>query len=201
MRIQHYCFIVFAAIVVISCNQMKPQELVSMVNGAKEPLTLTKKYLDKGLQLSTVFKPAEYSALMQLSGDSDYDKEYSIALKEQEGSLRFDFRIQALDDGYDILKDTLPPELYLERIEYLTGAFSREFSLVVNGDTISPSLFHFERTFNMIPYNNFLLGFDLNREDVNSDVVLIYSGDLFQVGVQEFKFTESVISQKYSIDL
>lgn len=184
-----------------ACAKQKPGEFVNKVNDKTSSFHSVRVFEDRGLELSMVFKPAEYNALMQINSEKNYKKEFQDALAEQEQSLRFDFRITGLQDGYDVIKDTLPPDLYLERIEYLSGAMTRAFSLVMDGDTLAPNFFHFERTYNMIPYNNFLLGFDIPRQKVEGPLQLIYHDALFGVGIVAFEFDQHTVKSPYPIDL
>lgn len=184
-----------------SCNELKPEEFIKQVNDEAGAFNSKHSFESKNLLLNTVFKPAEFNALMDLDGDTDYRNRFRQITEEQEASLRFDFRISCLDPSYDIIKDTLPPDLYIERIEYLTSAMKDDISLVMGTDTLMPNFFHFERTYNIMPYNNFLLGFDLPRDEVRDDIKILYDDKLFGVGRVEFEFDKNTINQKYPIDL
>lgn len=185
----------------IGCNRMKPDEFIRQVNEDNGPFNSVKEFQANNLKLSCLYRPAEFNALMELNPASDFDNQFELAMEEQEGSLRFDFRISCLDPSYDIIKDTLPADLYLERIEYLTGEMASDFSLVLGSDTLAPTFFHYERTYNMTPFNNFLLGFELPREQVQKDIQILYDDKLFGIGRVQFDYKINTINQKYPIDL
>jgi hypothetical protein len=191
---------VAAMLFMAGCKE-DPSLFVSRVNDPKGDYFSVRDYEEQGIRLEVVYKPGEYNALMQASGD-DFSKErYAEALEGERASLRFDFRISALEAGYDILKDTLLPADYTRRIEYLTGALGEDIYLKTGSDSLDCSFFHFERTYNAIPYNNFLLGFELRREDVKEDIEIVYQDRLFGLGRVVFKFPKNLINQKHSIQL
>ncbi|TNE81423.1 MAG: hypothetical protein EP332_04695 [Bacteroidetes bacterium] len=193
--------ILLLGLVLMGCGKIKPQDFVNQVNDPKGNFCSLHEFENQNIMLSTVFKPAEFNALMGLESEQDYEDQFKLALNEQESSLRFDFRIACLDPSYDIIKDTLPPDLYIERIEYLTAKMAGDFSLVMGKDTIVPNFFHYERTYNMTPFNNFLLGFDLPRSKVHDNIRILYDDKLFGLGRIEFDFDKNTINQKYPIDL
>ncbi len=184
-----------------SCQRYEPQQFIREVDASHSPFKVSKEFPEKNLRLELVFKPAEYHALMEAAGNDHAAEVYEKVLPEHEQSLQFDFRISALNYDTDILKDTLDPRTYQDRITYFTTQAGQDFTFLINGDSVLTELFHFERTYNVIPYNNFLLGIGTGRAELRTDLILVYHDRQFGLGPVEFVVPKSLIKKTYSITL
>lgn len=123
----------------------------------------------------------QYQPIAYLVAREKRSNSLSKALLEQETDARkdlqyFNFRI-ALADGSSsgsLLKHNLhDPAEFEQRVAYFSSAMQNDLSLVCGKDTLPCLLFHFERIYDVAPYTNFLLGFQLGTEE-RQDLQFIY---------------------------
>lgn len=193
-------FLIFVLVVLfVACGQ-RPEEIVQMVNKKDSAYKRSKSIAQIDIQFDCKYKPAEYNALMEFTSADINRRELDNLIKENRQTLRFDFQISSLS-GIDRIKDTLAPDDYLKRIEYLSAQMQEVFRLIHDGDSLSPVFYHFERTYNVTQFNTFLLAFDLPIEEMKTDVSLVFQDPLFASGQHVFLFDKSIINKKIRVKL
>lgn len=172
-------------------------------NGLRQEMVIE----EKGIRFETQFRPPLYSALKEMGTENFDDEELQKLKKDYEQTIWFEFKIAAKDNDYDVLKGSLTPSEYTERLKYLSGAAKQDFSLRLNeGDTLPCAFYHFERTYNMTPYNTLLLGFDRALADksglaLKKDIELIYNDKLFEAGRISFSIDHSQIKNFTEVNI
>lgn len=153
---------------------------------------------------SAIHKPLEYLALQELKNqDVINQKQVKEKIEAYSGLQYFTFRIAAEAQSNELLKVNLSSEdEYYKRIEYFSFKMQDDLKLIDGEDTLSCSLFHFERVFGLAPYATFLLGFPqitnetTNHKKKNSrSKTLLYDDRMFGVGKIYMTFKEENLNQ------
>lgn len=197
---QFHFFLIFILVILFGACGQRPEEIVQMVNKKDTAYKISKSITQKDIQFDCKYKPSEYNALMEFSSEDINRKELQSLITENRKTLRFDFQISSLS-GIDRIKDTLAPDDYLRRIEYLSAQMQEAFRLIHAGDSLFPIFYHFERTYNVTQFNTFLLAFELPIEEVKTDVSLVFQDPLFASGQHVFLFDKSIINKKIRVKL
>jgi hypothetical protein len=184
--ILHYKIRQFVVIFLSSCiffgcarKDLSPLEYVKWVEAESHGLNLKKQIgeFEFGLQ----YKPHDYIALMEKKDEniSSYDLNKRVA--ELGGLDYYTFRISS-SKSKEILSAGISSENeYYQRLEYFMSPMQDDISMVIGKDTIPCTLFHFERTYGLTPYCNFVMGFPSVKEE-NSDRKFIYNDRILGTG-------------------
>ncbi len=74
---------------------------------------------------------------------------------------------------------------YQNLVQYFSYDLQNDIQLVQSTDTIKCGLFHFESTYDVAPFNNFLTRFDTTKA-YEDDIEFIYDDKLFGIGPVKF---------------
>lgn len=136
------------------------------------------------VRFSIQYKPIEYLALQN---DPAHDPGKAGAQSEDlKGFLYFNFCIGS-SDGSSLLEGTDNSAEHFERLNYCEFSMQNDFTLVIGKDTVPCGMYHFERSYNLSPNNNFILAFpDKNSYKNQADLSLVYTDHLFGTGKSVF---------------
>jgi hypothetical protein len=158
-----------------------PEKLITYVNSAENGY-YKEKEID-GVKFSALLKPIDYiRANEALKGDSstvaaDDDLQY------------FDFRITIKDFNMEFLKYNLPSAGdYGYRVAYCAYEMQKDIFLIDGKDTLPCVFYHFERTYNVVPFGHFLLAFKPAGKDAVRPKTLMYYDRLFDKGLIKMTF-------------
>lgn len=143
------------------------------------------------------YKPLEYLVILEKQKDSIGRKELENRMSELKDMQYYTLKIEAKNHQRELLKYKLSSdEQYYERIRYFSFDMQRDLSLKENKDSIPCSLFHFERTYGIVPYASFVLGF-LNPfpTDNNGSIYFTFYDQVFDGGKINFKLLKSDIQR------
>jgi hypothetical protein len=143
------------------------KDYLAYVNNPKNGLCTSKEIGEVIYTLQ--YKPLEYLIILEKQKDSISKNELEGRMDELKDMKYFTLKIEAKNNKEELLKYKLSSdEEYYERIRYFSFDMQKDIYLKNSKDSIPCSLFHFERTYGVVPYANFVLGF-LNQSKSNSD--------------------------------
>src|ERR1035437_2351097 len=164
---------------------LAPDEFVRWVKDEDHGLKKEKKIGD--IVFSAQYKPVEYVICMEERSTHISDSVVKRKKSELGDMLYLDFKI-ALEKGEgELLKYKLSSMAeYGDRVNYFSFKMQNDIFLVDGNDTISCTLFHFERAYDAVPYSTFVLGFPNNNKAGNK--TLIYHDNIFKKGIIKLEF-------------
>ena len=168
---------------------LSPVEYIKWVNNSENNLMFSKAI--EGIHFSVLCKPADYIVCKEIRRDKITSLEQSN-IKSQLGDLQyFDLRITIDDFKSEFLKYNLSSITeYEKRVDYCAFQMQNDIKLVSGTDTIPCSIFHFERTFDVVPYGEFVLGFEKPIHSATEETFVVYD-KLFNKGTIKFTFDAS----------
>lgn len=143
-----------------------------------------------GLTFSVFYKPLDYVILQELASSGVAIDSFASYKKQYEGLQYFTLTIKSSQDA-DLLKHAITSERnYYQRIDYCSFRMQNDLQLVQGSDTLACKLFHYERTYQVAPYTNFILAFEDNSTPNTSlvhDKTLVFHDQAFGRGIVKLK--------------
>lgn len=182
--------------------------LLLLLTACKSELLPPDQYLqwaaqaDNGLAVNRQIGPFMYTAKflpIALQVLDQAEKPFSKAklnqqIKARLGDLRFQFKIQTLDQAIPVLKYGIQDtESYQARMNYLVGQMKNDLYLIRDADTVRASLFHFEQTYDLAPYVSCLVSF-ADQQQPYTEQVLVFNDTHFGGGPIKFAFPQQTLS-------
>lgn len=131
--------------------------------------------------------PTEYLLMKEFKTDDLSEQVVEERRKGNEGLLFFKLRISA-DGSNDVLNYHLNSgDDYYARIQYLSYGFEEDIALLNERDTIFPALFHFERTYGIAPFADFMMAFETTPK-ADNDYQVVIDDRVFDTGILKFTF-------------
>lgn len=184
-------------IVMFSCSnhELKPVSYVLWVEDQKNGLYVEKEIGE--LVFSVQYKPIDYIILQQSQKPIIDSNDYNKIKQDIEGLLYFNFSISNTDNSKSPLYYKInSKEEFQYRLSYFSFEISNDIHLVYNNDTFPCALHHFERTYDLIPEVNIVLGFEkpenFIENEIDQDLQFVYSDKIFGVGK-----TQLIIDKKH----
>jgi len=169
------------------CHQRKlgGNEFIKYIENEKHGLNKIKQIEDLLFQMQ--YCPTEYMLLKEYKTDILSDQVVKERLKNNENMLFYKLRISAKGSNDVINYKLTQGEDYYARIQYLSYGFEENIALVNDQDTIFPALFHFERTYGVVPYIDFMMAFE---SPLKSKAVQVLLDDkVFNTGILKFTYS------------
>lgn len=218
-------FYTFFAIIIFGCrssNQEKTLSLASMNAGIIPSLMASIKGTNKTLKASDYiqwiedkdnglidsrdfddlnyyvqYKPVDYVTLKTLGPNGLNKNIYGETKKEYEGMQYFTLTLSNRLSQGDLLKyDVTGGEEYQHRVSYFAFDAQNDIKLIQGTDTLYCKLYHFERTYNIGPFVNLLIGFDLpSKKNQSSDKLLTFHDRAFGNGIIKLKIKSENVEQ------
>jgi hypothetical protein len=176
-----------------SIQYIEPNDYLSWVENPENGMIVTQKVND--MVFSLMYKPLDYVALKELKKEN-VDALEIIKVKGQlEDMQYFTLRIASTSSN-DLLKSqNASSEDYNQRIQYFSFHMQNDISLVDGPDTLRCVLHHFERTYGLAPFRNFVLGFkqpeSTSSKDRKASKTVIFEDKVFGKGTIKLKVKSS----------
>jgi hypothetical protein len=183
----------FSIMAISACSEeLTPADYIKMVEKKGSAWTREKK-IDPYL-FEVFVRTPEYETIRLLNADKSELRSPSEIMKDKRGRFLVSFRFMAIEGNADIIKNDYTADEYTKRIEYLSGAVQQDFLLVKGKDTITSSLTHFERTYNINPKNEMLVEFDTPWDSLPqyNNLQLIFNDRLFTGQPQVFNLNKEI---------
>lgn len=155
--------------------ELPPSEYINWIKNTRHGLTASG--IQNHITYSALFTPIEFVALQQITPENISKDLFDEVKKSLEGVQYFTLSLMT-PSGEDIVSyKTFSEKQKEERYQYYSYQFQHDLKLVDGNDTLQCVMFHHERTFGVIPYTNFLLGFPLTggleENVVNNKTLLV----------------------------
>lgn len=167
-----------------------PEEYINWVESNKAIISNEKQIGE--LNFGLLLKPLDYVILNDLDTLS-YDS-YMLHKNKYDGMQYYVFTIGLKSEQGDLLKSGLASiPNYSQLVEYLAFHIEHDLKLI-DGDTeLECSMFHFERTYGLRPYVNFMLAFPRQPQSSYSTKTLVYDDKIFNTGIVKLSITSDAL--------
>ena len=180
-----YCLFLITLLASCSKSELDGDEFIKYVENESNNLKTTKEIGDLSFQLQ--YCPTEYLLLKEYKTDRLPNGMVEQRKKENDSLQMFKLRIKT-QKGDDILNYGIGSmEDYHARMEYLSYGFEENIALVTGTDTIFPAIFHFERTYGVAPFADFMMAFNTNIKH-HENFQIIIDDNVFNTGLLKFSY-------------
>lgn len=175
-----------------SCGkeQLLPADYVAWVQDEDNGLRVGKTVDSYDFTLQ--YRPLEYIVAMENKGNAGiHHDSVQKRIKELEVLQYYTLKI-ASREGKEVIATGISSEAeYYARMEYFTSGIENDLVLVQGKDTLPCRLFHFERNYQLAPYNNIVVAFD--SSSVKADRTFIYDDQVLGIGPVQLTLKASAI--------
>lgn len=181
------CFLFANTLFLCSCREveLRASEYIKYVERENNHLNRAKQVGDLHFHLQ--YCPTEYLLLKEHKTDKLSKQLVEERRMENDSMLFFKLRITA-NGSTDVLNYQLRSgEDYYARIQYLSYGFEEDIALIHERDTIFPALFHFERTYGVVPFADFMMAFNTKIKE-SGDFQVIIDDKVFDTGILKFTY-------------
>jgi len=170
---------------------MEPKSFIEWIDEHK-PYLASEKQIGK-LNFAVLYKPLDYMILSDI--DSLNAETYLAKKKEYDNLQYYIFSIGLNSNEGDLLKSGLNTSLdYTQLIEYMSFELQHDLKLFDGNIELPCTLMHFERTFGLRPYVNFMVAFERTKNTDNAEKTLVYDDKLYKVGTVKLKIKKEAIT-------
>jgi hypothetical protein len=170
--------------ITIPNQSLTPSEFVQWVQNTANGYNKSKT-IDLSFTLQS--KPLAYIICVEERTDSLLKSVYDQKYKQLDDLEYFDLSINVQNGMFELLKHNLKTVAEFDRrARYYSFEMQKDIKMVVDGDSIPCSLYHFERAYDNHSSNTFLLGFPKSNALSNRTVVL--EDKVFGKGTIKFNF-------------
>jgi len=201
VAIRNTLLILSVSLLAASCQRQMTQssDYISWVEDEDNGLVV-KKEID-GMEYNLLYKPHDYILAKEYSANI-LDKGRIEARRKELGDLQyFTLRIRAGNNN-ELMKAGIANEQeYYARLEYFMSGMQSDLYLVEGKDTLPCRMQHYERTYGMSPWNNFVLGFDNPEKNKQEDKLLVYEDKVLGNGKVMLKIKYKAIENVPALTL
>jgi len=146
------------------------------------------------LQFNVQYRPIDYMLLNELEEDKSYDKNQIDTLRKSYGSSKYFLLEVGIDDEDMTINEDMTRLMinnykeFQELITTLAFDMKSKVSLQLGEDTYEPSIYHFERGYELGYKQRFVFAFAIPSESDKSEFTFVFDDDLFDSGINKFKF-------------
>ena len=155
---------------------------------------LVSQQIEGGIKYEVTYCPISYMISKEFRASTVSKESFDKRSKEMEGLRYFKLRFQRANSNEEVLAYNLQggQEGYYKRVDYLSYGLEEDLKLVQNGnkDTLLPVLFHFERTYGVAPYIDFVVAFEKDTTVSDPHVVFVLDDKIFGGNVMRFDFND-----------
>jgi hypothetical protein len=160
-------------------------------NGFKNVIT------EGPLVYEVTYCPIDYMIAREFRTPQINRKQFLKRSEELRGLNYFKLRMKRKNSNNEILAYNLSggQQEYYKRVDYLSYGLEEDIFLLQNdfSDTLKPALFHFERTYGVAPYIDFLVAFKADSSNKYEHKVFVLDDKVFGSGVMRFDFNTNTI--------
>lgn len=200
-----YIVVLFFLIVFASCKKSMDLEKDEIIKwNDNESNKLSKTLGNEQIEFKATFCLPDYIISKEVKGDRVFEKNYLTRKQDFKGLEYFKIRIKRKNSNQEVLLYNLNNEdEYLERVNYLSYGFDENICLVRNDfkDTLYPSLYHFERTYGIVPYADILVSFKEDTLIKSNNYKLLINDVVFGTGIMVFDFDKKNIKNAPKLKL
>lgn len=179
-----------AHIVLIGClltSCVRPiKEKNDFLEWAKENDALVQKSTSQDFELEATYRPAELIVASEYSSEVLSKAILEKRKNELSDLVHFNLKISHPDQDKALLGSS--QEEYFSKLEYYLTSATNDIWLETKSDTLKPSIYHFERYFNLTNYHLIALAFEVKDKEQLDRFTLCFDGNASALGYHEFKF-------------
>lgn len=171
----------FFILLFYSCGKqnLSPDYYVKWVENENNGLSLSKDFNDVNFQI--LYKPIDYIVAKEYLNGNLKKEDIKNRVKELSNMQYFTLRIKSKNSNELLNANISSENEYYQRLEYFMGPMQDDIKLIENNDTIPCALHHFERTYGLAPYNNFVLAFAPSKSN-NADKYFVFEDKILGTG-------------------
>jgi hypothetical protein len=192
VKLSKIVFCIGLFFVINSCNKkpLNQTDYIAWVEDEDNGLSIGKSFEDIDYQI--LFKPVNYILAKELVNGGIKKATIESRKKELGEMLYFTLRITSKHSNELLNANIKNENEYYQRLEYFMSYMQDDIYLVEGKDTISCSLYHYERNYGLAPYNNFVIGFNKLNAEIQ-DKIFIYEDKVLGTGKIIFKIKKEDI--------
>lgn len=190
MKAKYYIFLLILFSALIGCKEtiLHPVEYIKWVENTENGLCIEKELNNYYFRLQ--YKPSNYVVLRELGLEKSYDGNlFNKRKAELDSFYYFNLDISSADKSQSILSNQLKNnEEYYARLNYFTSFAQSDIKLISSDDTIACALYHFERTYDLSPFNTIVIGFKQpkGKDFLKHDLQILFDDQILSVGQINF---------------
>lgn len=167
-----------------SCGNNTPRQIQEWITDKDNGLV--QEVENENFKIEVQYKPQSYLVAFENKDKELSNEEYKEEIEKKEGLQYFNIKLIS-KTGKPVLKTALENKTEENlRLQYYIGAFEYDIYLADGNDTLPCALYHFERTYGALPFNNISVAFENKNKDLNNKTLLIADRAL---GFEIEKFT------------
>lgn len=186
--------LILISFIILSCGkeQMTPEDLIRFVQSEDSGMLKEAKVGESRMMIQ--YLPKKYWEAKCVIEQ----KEYGGA---QDSFASFKVYFTNPDKTQSLSRYTASNKAdYLDRLQYLDGDARYDFLFKQANDTSLAVLYHYERTYDLVPFDCVNLNFPLSGTP-NSEFHLEYHDNMFTLGIQKWLFDSKSLSRIENIEL
>lgn len=197
------CIICSISLTNCASKSLDKNEYLKYIEDEKNGATVAKVLDD--INYSLTYCPEDYIIAKEFKVDKINQKNFNQKKKDLAGHDYFKMRINYKNSNKEvILYNTTNEQDVKERYEYLSYGFEENIFVLRNNkqDTIPPALYHFERTYGIVPYLD--LFFTFKKDSLNSKdekIHVLVNDNLFSNTVLTFEFEKKQLAHLKQLKL
>ena len=166
-------------------HELSATDYVQWATSEDSGLVQEKQVGDYAFELRAL--PPELLVLRDHGPEAASQAEWPAWIEERSRAQYFQFRISTPDAQQPVLKHQVAGQSeYDERVKYFSFDMQRQLYLLNGADTLKCKLFHFERSYDLAPFSNFLLAFEKDPT-VQGNQAFVYEDLALGVGPIRFR--------------
>lgn len=165
----------------VSCKKatLSHVDYINWVENEDNGLNVGKEFKDINYQI--LYKPVSYIVAKELVNGGIKNNEVATRIKELGDMQYATLRIKVANSNEVMGANIKSQNEYYERLEYFMNNIQNDLVLIEDKDTLPCLLAHFERSYGLSPYNNFVLAFgkSINKK---ADKLIVFDDNIFGTG-------------------
>lgn len=184
--------VIFFIILLVSCKKQQPATISEYRYWFSEPANGYVQQRDiNGIIYSIQYRPVELQIMNEVHEDQIYnDTQVHDLIASYGNGLCFLLEVKPSENIRETPTSNNPFNVY-SRPEYysiLSESVPGALKLITNQDTLSPTLFHLEREYELANKIRFLFTFPGNKSLKKQKILVIYDDNVFGAGRIRFRF-------------
>jgi hypothetical protein len=184
-RISFFLWLTAAAVLVSGCsaNKLTPGEYVRWVENQENKLIA--KTVKDGIEYKLQFKPVSYVALLEQRANAIDQAQLKKDIGDFSELQYYTLYISSGDHKADVLAvNATKNEDYFQRLGYFVTEMQNDITLKQGKEKLPCVLYHYERDYNLTPYQKFLIAFRANDHSNEADRTLVLNDRVFNKSVE-----------------
>lgn len=136
------------------------------------------------------YRSYDYIICIENKGTPVPDSSKKQRYDDLKGMKYFELIIKLTNGSGELLKHKLSSNSnYTARVQYFAFDMQKDIQIKYGDGEPQPCvLYHFERTYDIVPYAKFILGFEKVEGNDSQDIVVEYNDHVFDKGLMKFRF-------------